>query len=272
MRGEPMSTERHWTEDAPVRLASSRVKRVYIAGPMTGLPEFNFPAFNAEAAKLREAGMAVLNPADHGIVDGADWADYLRHDIAGLSSCESIFLLPGWSNSKGARLERTIADALGMRITFHPDAERDAAQAEIARLRDENTALNERLEAQPQGAGEAVAWRYEIATHFEGDLRGQDWRWRMTDYTPNVPDGLIRNLRPLAYADITPPAAPAVPDGWRLASYKRGGIEVHSPDGASVYVEQIAYAARLMPEEVLYALCRALLAYTPEVAKESEAE
>jgi hypothetical protein len=121
-----MSTERHWTEDAPVRLASSRVNRVYIAGPMTGLPEFNFPTFNAEAAKLREAGMTVLNPAEYGIVEGADWADYLRHDIAGLASCESIYLLPGWSKSKGVRLERTIADALGMLINFHPEAERDA--------------------------------------------------------------------------------------------------------------------------------------------------
>jgi len=120
---QPAAPVQHWTESEPVRLAPSRIGRVYIAGPMSGLPEFNFPAFNAEAAALRAQGFAVLNPAEHGIVDGADWADYLRHDIAGLASCERIHLLPGWSKSKGARLEHSIAVALGMVITLHPDAE-----------------------------------------------------------------------------------------------------------------------------------------------------
>ena len=39
--------------------------RVYIAGPMTGLPDFNYPAFNAAAAKLRALGLEVLNPAEN---------------------------------------------------------------------------------------------------------------------------------------------------------------------------------------------------------------
>lgn len=112
----------HWTEREPVRLALSRVGRVYIAGPMTGIEEFNFPAFNAEADKLRGEGLAVLNPAEHGIVDGAEWADYLRHDIAGLASCERIHLLRGWSKSKGAQLEVTIAKGLGMAITYQEGA------------------------------------------------------------------------------------------------------------------------------------------------------
>lgn len=113
----------HWTEREPVRLKESRAGRVYVAGPMTGLPEFNFPAFNAESASLRAQGLTVLNPAEHGIVEGADWADYLRHDIAGLASCERIHLLPGWSNSKGAKLEMHIAQTLGMTVTHADGAE-----------------------------------------------------------------------------------------------------------------------------------------------------
>jgi hypothetical protein len=113
----PQVGEKHWTENEPVRLADSRIGRVYIAGPMTGIAEFNFPAFNAEAARLRAEGLTVLNPAEHGIVDGAEWADYLRHDIAGLASCERIHFLPGWANSKGARLEHAIAESLGMTMT-----------------------------------------------------------------------------------------------------------------------------------------------------------
>lgn len=117
------STGMHWTENEPVRLPHARTGRVYLAGPMTGISELNFPAFNQEAERLRAEGLQVLNPADHGIVDGAGWADYLRHDIAGLASCERIHLLRGWTKSKGACLEMTIAKALGMTVTYQVDAE-----------------------------------------------------------------------------------------------------------------------------------------------------
>lgn len=89
--------------------------RIYIAGPMTGLPEFNYPAFHAEAARLRQLGYHVENPAEHGVIDGYEWADYLRLDLQKLVTCEAIALLPGWMNSKGARLEFTVATNLGMR-------------------------------------------------------------------------------------------------------------------------------------------------------------
>jgi Domain of unknown function (DUF4406) len=113
----------HWTEAEPVRLATHRAGRAYVAGPMTGLPEFNFPAFNAAAARLRAQGVTVLNPAEHGIVDGAGWGDYLRHDLAGLVSCERIHLLPGWSKSKGANLEVLVSLVLGHTITLESGAE-----------------------------------------------------------------------------------------------------------------------------------------------------
>lgn len=37
--------------------------KIYIAGPMTGIPDYNRPAFNEYAAKLVEQGHTVLNPA-----------------------------------------------------------------------------------------------------------------------------------------------------------------------------------------------------------------
>jgi hypothetical protein len=106
-----------------VTLAHTRTGRVYIAGPMTGYDNYNFAAFNAEAAMLRDQGLHVENPADHGVLSGADWADYLRYDIARLASCERVQLLPGWSKSKGASLEVHIARALGMPITYPGAAE-----------------------------------------------------------------------------------------------------------------------------------------------------
>lgn len=104
-------------------LGQDRSKRIYVAGPMTGLPEFNFPAFNKAAEDLRKLGWHVENPAEHGHVKGADWEDYLRYDIGRLSTCKSIFLLPGWPNSRGARLEVSIARALDMDILLARGAE-----------------------------------------------------------------------------------------------------------------------------------------------------
>ncbi|MGR3991613.1 DUF4406 domain-containing protein [Pseudomonas sp. 1121_17] len=90
---------------------------------MTGLPEFNFPAFHAMAAAMRAEGWHVENPAEHGHVEGAEWADYLRFDIGRLSTCEAMMLLPGWARSRGARLEVHIAKEIGMRLMFADGAE-----------------------------------------------------------------------------------------------------------------------------------------------------
>lgn len=88
--------------------------RIYLAGPMTGLPELNFPAFHAEAARLRKLGYDVVNPAEINLDTGAKWEDCMRLDIRELITCGGLALLPGWHNSRGAALERKIADGLGM--------------------------------------------------------------------------------------------------------------------------------------------------------------
>ncbi len=107
-----------------MHLRTHRERRVYVAGPMTGLPEFNFPAFNAVAEQLSARGMHVENPAQHGHVDGASWADYLRYDLSRLVTCSVIHLLPGWSQSRGATLELYVAFTLGLAIQYADGAER----------------------------------------------------------------------------------------------------------------------------------------------------
>ena len=90
-------------------------RRIYVAGPMTGLPDHNFPAFMAAAAKLRDQGHHVENPADGGLVDGWTWADYMRRCIGQLITCDTIALLPNWHTSRGAMIELRLAEDLGMR-------------------------------------------------------------------------------------------------------------------------------------------------------------
>lgn len=94
------------------------MKRIYIAGPMTGLPELNFPAFHAAAAQYRSQGFEVINPAEINADPSAGWVACMRADIAQLVTCDEILLLPGWEDSRGATLERHIAQKLEMRVRY----------------------------------------------------------------------------------------------------------------------------------------------------------
>lgn len=92
--------------------------KIYIAGPMTGLPDLNFPAFHAEAAKLRAEGYEVVNPAEINPDPGAAWIECMRADIRELVTCDGIAMLPGWENSRGAILEHIIAMELGLVVSL----------------------------------------------------------------------------------------------------------------------------------------------------------
>lgn len=93
--------------------------RIYIAGPMTGLPDFNYPAFNAEAARLRALGWHVENPAENAAPPCGSWSGYMRLAIAQLVTCDAVCLLPGWSASRGASIEHGLAVHLGLAVMYH---------------------------------------------------------------------------------------------------------------------------------------------------------
>ncbi|BBP95948.1 hypothetical protein BSFA1_10770 [Burkholderia sp. SFA1] len=90
--------------------------KLYIAGPMSGYPELNFPAFHAEAARLRAMGFEIVNPAEIDVGPNPDWLTAMRADIKQLVDCDGVVLLPGADESPGARLEQAIARGLGLRV------------------------------------------------------------------------------------------------------------------------------------------------------------
>ncbi|WP_460060098.1 DUF4406 domain-containing protein [Pseudomonas sp. H2_H09] len=91
------------------------MKRIYLSGPMTGLPNLNFPAFAAMTTTLRDSGHAVTNPAELN-PDGGSWNDCMRRDIAALMECDTVATLAGWQDSRGASLEVHIGKELGMTV------------------------------------------------------------------------------------------------------------------------------------------------------------
>jgi len=93
---------------------SKRPTKLYLSGPMSGLPDDNFPAFNEAADKLRKVGYEVVNPAEYGRSGGWQWQDYILRDLPVLCTCDGVATLTGWGASDGAAVE--VAFAVGLDI------------------------------------------------------------------------------------------------------------------------------------------------------------
>jgi hypothetical protein len=109
------------------------MRRCYLAGPMRGFPNLNFPAFHRAAAVLKRMGWDVISPAQNDIDAGEPWTDALRPDWANVdfpftsADCrrmvkrdvdlllslspengDCIFVLDGWNKSTGAHAEASV--------------------------------------------------------------------------------------------------------------------------------------------------------------------
>lgn len=91
--------------------------RLYIAGPMTGYPEFNYPAFFKAGKELAAVAIDSINPARTEGRDGCKtWLGFMRASLLDLAACDGIALLPGWQDSRGAALEAHIARSLDLPV------------------------------------------------------------------------------------------------------------------------------------------------------------
>ena len=86
---------------------------LYLAGPMSGIEDYNYPAFNTAATYLRTLGYTVLNPAENCLPDGSPWEAFMRDALAKLIRADGVAYLPGSESSKGARIETALAMSLG---------------------------------------------------------------------------------------------------------------------------------------------------------------
>jgi hypothetical protein len=133
-----LDTRERWERENPLNspaLEEERM-RLYIAGPMSWLPQFNFPVFDAAAAAFRNEGYEVVSPAeldepetreaalasatgDPAHVPGKTWGDLLARDVKIVADeVDGVVLLPGWEDSKGARLESWLARHTGKPVFY----------------------------------------------------------------------------------------------------------------------------------------------------------
>lgn len=99
--------------------------KIYISGKITGLSlEDAFDFFELAEAHLLNKGHDPINPIKANGIDGtekavtASWRDYMMADIALLFDCDAIYMLKNWQDSKGAKIERAIAEHLGLQIHY----------------------------------------------------------------------------------------------------------------------------------------------------------
>ena len=87
--------------------------RVYISGKMDGEPNYNKEKFDAAESLLKQYGYKVFNPAKL-IGKHKTRKEYMRKDIEELLKCDGVALIPGWTYSRGAKLEVDICVELGI--------------------------------------------------------------------------------------------------------------------------------------------------------------
>lgn len=133
---------------------------VYIAGPMRSIPAYNFPAFDAAAARFRANGWEVINPADldrqNGVTEHTDplppgfLRDAMRRDLAAICDCDAIALLPGWRKSAGVAVELALASLLKLQVlhaeTCEPLTESVLQEAQRITRGDRNEAYGEPID------------------------------------------------------------------------------------------------------------------------------
>ena len=94
-------------------------RKIYISGGISGHPlEERCAVFARAEEELRGRGYAPVNPFNNGVSLDASYGDHLRADLRMLLDCDGIYLLRGWELSRGACLERAVAEACGLSIMY----------------------------------------------------------------------------------------------------------------------------------------------------------
>lgn len=116
----------------PQALPTGGMMRVYISGPIAGMPNRNEEAFRQAATYIESLGHKTLVPHDipaymhmgacppgYAEGDGHSSACWIRNDlIQMLMYCQAIYFLAGWEMSRGARAEHLVGTLSGLQLFY----------------------------------------------------------------------------------------------------------------------------------------------------------
>jgi len=93
----------------------------YLSGPLSGDYKRNKAAMLSATTRLRAAGLTIVSPLEVSPDETLTWEEHMRLDIAALMRCDGIIMLSGWPQSRGAVIERELAEKLGIRVIVGVD-------------------------------------------------------------------------------------------------------------------------------------------------------
>lgn len=93
--------------------------KIYISGKISGtnLAETR-KRFASVAKAMKRLGYKPVNPLENGLTEHDTWEVQIAKDIADLLHCKAIYMLQGWQDSKGARIEHYVATEIGLHIMY----------------------------------------------------------------------------------------------------------------------------------------------------------
>jgi hypothetical protein len=172
------------------------LRSAYLAGPMRGIEEYNFPAFRSATAWLRQLGWVVFSPAerdendpeiDH-TEDVAGWngsrgLDYfMAHDLKAVCQTDCVICLPGWEESQGARLETVTAVEVGHPV-FVIDRD-DSGERLLCSVANRYVYDTFQARGNPTTIQPEVAWAFEVEDDHQFDLEEAIGEWKSGCVSP----------------------------------------------------------------------------------------
>lgn len=94
-------------------------KKIYVSGKITGRDyQEALKHFADTSAMLREKGYIVVNPMELEHDHDQSWENFMRVDLKGMLDCDCMYMLSGWAESRGARVEWNLGKDLGFEFFY----------------------------------------------------------------------------------------------------------------------------------------------------------
>lgn len=98
-------------------------RKIYISGKISGIENEAPELFSAAEKELQKKGFETVNPMTLNHEHDKSWNSYMKEDIKALCDCDEIFMLSNWTSSRGAIIEHTIANYLGIKVQYQSVSE-----------------------------------------------------------------------------------------------------------------------------------------------------
>jgi hypothetical protein len=92
--------------------------KIYISGQITGNEGYAKMHFDVATFEIFNKGFSAVNPFHLNHDHDKSWESYMKEDIAALCGCDAIYMLDNWYKSRGAGLEKLIAEKLGLKVFY----------------------------------------------------------------------------------------------------------------------------------------------------------